>query len=509
MVCGTQNGGRVQQEEPAHRGRGEGPLSRPALRRSGPRNCGHRPEDGRGEKASGPSIRQHGILTSDFRVLARNNLLVYSKVVFPLYQAPAHLVRLGVLLQKIESGEIKRLIISMPPRHGKSQLCSINFPAWYLGLHPDKQIICASYSQEFGDDLGRKVRDQILSSKFGAIFPQCLIREDSNAVHRFNTGKGGAYYAVGIGGPLTGRGSNILLIDDPLKNRMEAESAAHRKMMREWYQSTAFTRLEPRGAVVIVMTRWREDDLIGFVLKEQADEEWVVVNMSALNDNGEALWPERYPVDQLLRIRAAISSYDWQSMYQQTPTSREGNILKREWWRFYDQLPPNMDVMIQSWDMNFKEGASNSFVVGQVWGRKGPNCYLIHQYRGQIGFTDTLRQFESLCRLYPSAYRRLVENKANGPAVIDVLKRKFSGIIPVEPEGSKEARVHAVSATIESGNVYLPHPRQSPWVAEFIEEASSFPNGQFSDQVDAMSQGLSNLGEQYDGVARLERLLAD
>ena len=448
-----------------------------------------------------------GSMTLGSVTLAYNRLLSYSKLQWRGYQISQHHVQIAQHLEAVERGEITRLIIEAPPRHGKSLLVSENFPAWYLGRNPDREIIASTYSQNLANKFGRKVRNQLLSPVFQSVFPNCRLTTDSKSKHQFNTTAGGEYNAIGVGGPATGKGANLAILDDTLKGREQAESQVYRESLKDFFKSTIYTRLTPDGAIVIMQTRWHEDDLIGYVLSEHADENWVRLTLPAVDDNNQALWPDRFSHQKLMKIKKVLGPYDWNALYLQRPSAKEGNILKRQWWRYYSVLPPKFDEVIQSWDMNFKEGKNNSFVVGQVWGRKQSNIYLIDQFRGQIDFTQTIRELIRLTGLYPKAHAKLVEAKANGPAILSILKDKVSGLISVEPEGSKESRVHAISSVIESGNVFLPDPKIVSWVEEFIDECSNFPNGAYDDQVDAMSQALSHLASGSSYISKLEEFL--
>lgn len=295
---------------------------------------------------------------------------------------------------------------------------------------------------------------------------------------------------------------NCLIIDDPLKDRAEADSATIRQKVWDWYTSTLYTRLAPGGGIILIQTRWHTDDLAGRLLEAAANgegDQWRVVNFPAIAETdephrkrGEALHPERYPLEQLLKIKAAIGTRDWEALYQQHPTPDGGTIFKKEWLKFWlpKDLPSSFQGIVLSWDMTFKEGDSNDFVVGQAWGRKGGDFFLLDQVRGRWGFTETMEQFKALAARYPQAGRKLVEDKANGPAVIDSLKHHISGIVPVEPDGSKVARAHAVTALFEAGNVYIPDPSLFPWVREYITELTQFPSVAHDDQVDSTTQAL-------------------
>lgn len=404
----------------------------------------------------------------------------------------------------MESGQIKRLMIFAPPRHGKSELASIRFPAWYLGRNPEKQIIASSYSGDLASDFGRKVRDQITDPIFLEIFPVSGIDKRSTSAMRFHMNKGGVYIAAGIGGGISGRGADALFLEDPIKNREEAYSKVIRDKMWDWYRNVAYIRLQKDGSIVFVTTRWHQDDLAGRILKESG-EIWTVVNLPAISEQddtyrkqGEALWPEFYPIEVLQTIKAEIGSTAFNSLYQQRPTLEEGGIIKRHWWKYYTEAPQGL-AMIQTWDMSFKETQSGSYVCGQVWGVKGAEYYLLDQVRERMDFVDTLNYVRMMTNKWPGATAKLIEDKANGPAVISALRKELHGLIEIPPQGSKEARLSAISPLIEAGNVYIPSPERFKWVDDFIEECTSFPGAPNSDQVDSMSQGLFYLSKRFTG----------
>jgi hypothetical protein len=273
--------------------------------------------------------------------LAHGDLACYAVALWPQFELAHHHELIASRLEAVERGEISRLMIFLPPRHGKSLLASAIFPAWYLGRHPDRHLIFATYGQELSDDFGRQVRNLIADSVHRAIFPHCSLSEDSSAAHRFNTGRGGAYFAVGRGGPITGRGANLFVIDDPLKDYQEANSETTRKALHEWFTSVAYTRLAPGGSIVLIQTRWHEDDLAGWLLSSNVNERWEVLSLPAIAERdenfrheGEALWHDKFPLSELERIRSAIGGRAWASLYQQRPAAAEGVIFKRDWWQF-------------------------------------------------------------------------------------------------------------------------------------------------------------------------------
>lgn len=455
------------------------------------------------------------------RFLARNSLAAFLWATMPNYKMGwVHeeiCQALDAFLDDVIANKSPRLMITMPPRHGKSEIASRRFPAYAFGRNPNLSIIATSYSASLVSRMNRDVQKIIDSKEYSEIFPgtqlvgQGQTRSKQGFLRNSDffeiVGHNGSYRSAGVGGGITGMGGDILIIDDPLKDRVEADSVTIRDKVWDWYTSTLYTRLAPGGGIIIIQTRWHTDDLSGRLLNAEArgdGDHWRVVNFPAIAEadeqhrkQGEALHPERYPLEQLLKIKAAIGMRDWEALYQQHPTPDGGTIFREDWLKFWlpKDIANGFGGMVISWDMTFKEGDTNDFVVGQVWGRVGGDYFLLDQVRGRWGFTDTLEQFKLLSAKYPQATRKLVENTANGPAVIDSLKHHISGIIPVEPDGSKVARAHAVTALFEAGNVYIPDPSLFPWVREYITELTQFPSVAHDDQVDATTQALRHFGK--------------
>ncbi len=406
-------------------------------------------------------------------------------------------------------------MVFMPPRHGKSEFISRYSTAWILGKFPDTRIILASYEADFAASWGRKARD--LLEEHGPSLFGVRVSGKSSAANRWDIeGHEGGMVTAGVNGPITGKGADIAIIDDPVKNDQEAMSVTYQERTYEWYKSTFRTRLQRDGAIILIMTRWNENDLAGKLLaaQEEDGEKWEVVNLPAIaeegdllgRDPGQPLCPDLFTKDALESIKKAVGSYWWASLYQQRPSPAEGGIFKRNWWQYYRQTPDRFDEVIQSWDMAFKDTKTADFVVGQVWGRKGADKYLLDQVRDRMDFPATIQAVRTLSAKWPQARVKLVEDKANGPAVIATLKKEISGLIPVEPQGSKESRAWAVSPEVEAGNVYLPDPSIAPWVHDFIEECAAFPNGANDDQVDAMSQALIRFANKSTNTTGIEIL---
>jgi len=434
-------------------------------------------------------------------------LIAFARSTFPRYRPAPHHRAIADALQRIERGEIDRLIITAPPRHGKSQIASIHFPAWYLGRNPDRRVIGASYAAALAYRFSRQSRSLV----GGPGWPfAARLSDDSAAVHAWDMhGATGGYIAAGVGGPITGSGAHLLIIDDPFKNQEEADSPIVRENVWDWYTSTAYTRLEDGGAIVLIATRWHHDDLIGRLLEadKAGGDHWEVLHLPAIADTddslardpGAALWPEKYDEAALARIKAAVGTRVFNALYQGRPSNDESALLKREWWKFYGgptgrDLPTFFDQSLQSWDMTFKGGVNNDFVAGQVWARHNADCYLLARDKRRLDFPGTLAAIRSMSAQWPWVHTKLVEDTANGPAVIATLEREIGGLIAVRPEGGKVARVNAVAGLVEAGNVWLPHPSIAPWVEDFIEECAAFPTGAHDDDVDAMSQALVRLG---------------
>ena len=445
------------------------------------------------------------------RELARRNMSDFVLFVDERYRMNWHHRLLCEYLDKLARKEIRRLMVFMPPRHGKSELVSRKFPAFLLGKNPDTSIISCSYSADLASRMNRDVQRLIDSERYLELFPgtqlsnQHTRRFYETRYTRNNNmfevvDKKGTYRSSGVGGGITGMGGEYIIIDDPVKNREDADSATMREKVYDWYTSTLYTRLEKDGCILLTLTRWHEDDLAGKLLKaaQEGADQWTILELPAVceyppkpydvRQEGEALWKWKYDEEALEKMKVTVGSRDWAALYQQHPTPGEGGTFKREWWNYYKVLPDGLYDFVQSWDCTFKDAQSSDYVVGQVWARKGSSRYLLDQVRGRMSFTETLRAIRSLSAKWPQAIRKLVEDKANGTAVIDVLRKEIPGLIPVEPEGGKIVRANAVTAVAEAGNIYLPDPSIAPWVHDFVEEHAVFPNGANDDQVDAQTQ---------------------
>ena len=410
-----------------------------------------------------------------------------------------------------------RLIVSMPPQNGKSTRVAEVFPLWVLHKAPETRIVTASYSQSLARRNGRAIRRHV--ETHGESMGMRL-RRDVAAQNEWQLeGHAGGVYAVGIGGSLTGRPSDLMIIDDPIKDQKEADSITFRDNVWDWWQSVASTRLAPGAPVILILTRWHEDDLAGRLMTLDEGHPWKYVNIPAQADHdpekGETDILDRAPGEFMLSARGHTTaqweavkrskgSRVWNALYQGRPAPAEGGLFKRSDWRWYDRplwveedgvcrTTSPADELVMSWDMAFKATQSSDYVCGQVWLKRGADSYLLDQKHGRLTFTETLHAVEALAAKWPQATAKLLEDKANGSAVIDSLKNKVAGIIPVTPKESKEARAAAVTPFIEAGNIHLPKPSLAPWVDGLVEEAAAFPNAAHDDRVDALTQALNRL----------------
>ena len=447
------------------------------------------------------------------REIARRSLHEFIQYINPEY-ITSHFsetvcASLDNFLIEMMDGKRPILILGAPPQHGKSDIVSRYLPAYFFGKYPDMRVAGLSYGKDLASDMNRDVQRIMMSEEYKALFPEsCLnakrvvtveIEAKRNSETFEIVGRKGAYISQGIGGPLTGKKVDLGIIDDPIKNAKEALSPVTKKATWNWYISTFKTRLSKNSGEIIMATRWATDDLSGRVI--DSSDKAKVLAFPAINERGEALVPELHPIDSLLEKKALFGDYFWSAMYQQKPKPGDGQIFHEEFARYYlpKDLPDTFDEVIHSWDMTFKDSDGTDYVVGQVWGKKGANAYLLYQIRKRMSFTETLKAVKLLVEKYPQARRKLVEDKANGPAVIDTLKTTVSGLVPIEPDGSKIARAHACTAEWEAGNVWLPHKDIAPWVTETVEEITTFPFAGHDDTVDAMTQALRYLYQKKGG----------
>jgi predicted phage terminase large subunit-like protein len=397
-----------------------------------------------------------------------------------------------------------RLIICAPPRHGKSELVAHWLPTYWLDWHPEERIIVASYADSLATTWGRAVRTELQTNPL----LRTRVRPDDERANDWRTLEGGGMRTAGVGAGLTGFGASLVICDDVLKDWEEAKSPVVRDAVVNWFHSVLTTRLEPGGSAIVMGTRWHEADLMGHLLQEQGDA-WEAIVLPAVAEDedpmgrgvGEPLCPERFDARRLEVIRATTPERTWASLYQQRPAPPEGAIIRREWLRHYAE-PPRCPSVILSADLTFQVTSSGSYCVVQVWGQEGANFYLLDQVRDRLDFNDQIAVIADLQAKW-RAQATLIERKANGAAALAMLAGKVPGLLPVEPQGSKEIRAEAVSPLFEAGNVWLP-PAELPWVRDLVDELTTFPAARNDDQVDAASQALAWLHERSAGAYHLE-----
>ncbi len=459
------------------------------------------------------------------RRTARKSLISFTEYTLPHYRPAAHHTLIAEKLEALERGDIDRLMITMPPRHGKSELASRRFPAWFMGRHPGKSVIAASYNSDLATDFGRQVRNIVASPEYGRLF-ETRLAEDSRAANRWNTENGGAYVAAGVGTAITGRGADVLLIDDPLKDRDEADSELQRNKVWDWYTSTAYTRLAPGGRVVVIQTRWHEDDLSGRLLQEQAKggDEWTVLDLPAITSDGKALWPEFYPLEVLERYRSVLPARDWSALYQQRPTPEEGAYYKREWFRYYDEKPAALRIYGAS-DYAVTDGDGDYTVHIVVGIDPKDNIYILDLWRGQTAsdvwvqvWLDMVRKHRPM--MWVEEQGQII--KSIGP-FLDRRQREekvYCRREQVSSAADKPTRSRSIQARTSMGKVYL--PSKAPWLAAFEGELLTFPAGKHDDQVDAIGLVGRMLDElipatvpkpverpKFDGYSRLRASQSD
>lgn len=430
---------------------------------------------------------------------AHSRLISYAAYQWPGYKDAAHHRLIARKLEAVERGEIKRLMIFMPPRHGKSMLASEFFPAWYLGRNPDHYVIAATYAQDLADDFGRKVRNQIADESFQGIFPGVGLKDDSTAVKRFHvqgasdalaTTQAGAYFAVGVGGPLTGRGAHLLLIDDPVKNREEADSEIVRRRVRDWYTSTAYTRLMPGGRIVVIQTRWHEDDLSGWLLRDHAHEGWDVLSLPAIEPDGSALWPEQYDVPTLERIKASIGTRDWSALYQQEPTPETGDYFRREWLIPVNSLPPRDNMRVYGGSDYAVTADGGDYTVHATIGLDPDlNPYLLDVWRKQAASDEWVESWcDMVLKWKPMEWAEETgQIKAGvGPFLTRRARERQAYCVRTQfpTRGDKAVRAQSIRAMMSMKGLRI--PANAPWRADFESELLRFPAGVHDDQVDAI-----------------------
>ena len=441
------------------------------------------------------------LLRADKIERCKENFMPFVGEMWSAFISGRHHKIMADAFERVANGELKRLIINMPPRHTKSEFASYLFPAWFLGKFPEKKIIQTAHTAELAVGFGRKVRNLVNTEGYQEIFPTKL-SSDSKAAGRWNTHAGGDYFAIGVGGAVTGKGADVLIIDDPHSEQeaMQGNSDVYDRVF-EWYSSGPRQRLQPGGSIIIVMTRWSKKDLTGQILansiKREGDE-WEVIEFPALLPSGNPLWEEFWSKKELEAIKAEIPVSKWEAQYQQNPTSEEGAIIKREMWKIWDQEePPFCDYIIQSWDTAFEKHSRADYSACTTWGvfykvnvdgREIANIILLDAFKERMEFPELKQKAKEMYMEWePDSL--IIEKKAAGAPLIYELRQLGIPLQEYTPsKGSdKIARVNAISDMFASGFVWCPATR---WAEEVMEDCAAFPNGEHDDIVDSTSQAL-------------------
>ena len=436
------------------------------------------------------------------RELCQKKFIKFVERVWPTFISGRHHKIMAQAFEDVAEGKLKRLIINMPPRHTKSEFASYLLPAWFLGKAPHKKVIQTAHTAELAVGFGRKVRNLFDSEVFADIFPGVNLQSDSKAAGRWNTNKNGDYFAIGVGGAVTGKGADILIIDDPHSEQEAALAQSNPEVYDktyEWYTSGPRQRLQPGGAIIIVMTRWSQKDLTGQVLKASAQrggDEWRVIEFPAILPSGKALWPEFWSLDELEALRTELPAGKWNAQYQQQPTSDVSAIVKREWWKIWEKEdPPRCDFIIQSWDTAFLKSERADYSACTTWGvfykdedQADANIILLNAFKKRMEFPELKqRAYQEYKEWEPDAM--VVEAKAAGSPLIFELRAMGIPVQEFTPSkgNDKIARLNAVADLFASGRVWVPNKR---WAEELIEEVAAFPAGEHDDMVDSMTQAL-------------------
>ena len=437
------------------------------------------------------------------RDIARDHFMAYAKHVYDGFIEGTHHRIIAEKLERIAAGDLKRLIVNMPPRHSKSEFASYLMPSWFLGRNPKLKIIQATMNTELAVRFGRKVRDLIADPIYKEIFPNTDLKQDSQAAGRWETSVGGEYFAAGVGAAMTGRGADLLIIDDP-HSEQDALSASAYDTAYEWYTSGPRQRLQPGGSIIIVQTRWSKKDITGRLLNAQAKDvmadQWEVVEFPAIMPSGEPLWPEFWEKDELLKVKASLSVGKWNAQWQQNPTSEETAVVKRDWWRVWEEEDiPDLDYVIQSYDTAYSKRETADYSAITTWGVFQPHrngdqhLILMDAKKGRWSFPE-LKDVAQEENDYWEPELILIEAKASGQSLADEMRMLNLPVSTFSPGGrkggglDKMTRMHIVSPIFESGKVWYPEGRK--FADEVIEEVASFPNGDHDDFCDSMTMAL-------------------
>jgi predicted phage terminase large subunit-like protein len=436
------------------------------------------------------------------RKAAQQSFMSFVKQMWPGFILGRHHALMAKKFEEIANGKVRRLIINMPPRHTKSEFASYLLPAWFLGKYPHKKVIQCSNTAELAVGFGRKVRNLVDGETYAKIFPNVALRTDSKAAGRWATNANGDYFAIGVGGTVTGKGADLLIIDDPHSEQEAALAASDPSVydkIFEWYSSGPRQRLQPGGSIVIVMTRWGKRDLTGRVLQsmvERDGDEWEVISLPAIMPSGLSLWPEFWSLEELEKLKNELPISKWSAQYQQDPSAEEGALVKREWWKVWDkESPPACAFIIQSWDTAFTKNERSDYSACTTWGvfymnenENDPHVILLDALKERLEFPELkIRALEMYKEWEPDAF--IVEAKASGAPLVFELRRMGIPVQEFTPVrgNDKITRVNSVSDLFASGKIWAPRKR---WAEEVIEEMAAFPNSDHDDLVDSTTQAL-------------------
>ena len=436
------------------------------------------------------------------REAAQQDFMKFVGEMWPGFINGAHHKVMAQKFQDIAEGKCRRLIINMPPRHTKSEFASYLLPAWFLGKFPGKKIIQCSNTAELAVGFGRKVRNLVGSEQYARIFPNVSLRSDSKAAGRWSTNSNGEYFAIGVGGTVTGKGADLLIIDDPHSEQEAAIANTNPEVydkVYEWYGSGPRQRLQPGGSIIVVMTRWSKRDLTGKILKssiERDGDTWEIIDFPAILPSGKALWPQFWRLEELQALKEELPVSKWNAQYQQQPTSEEGALVKREWWQEWTlEKPPVCEYIIQSWDTAYTKNERSDYSACTTWGvfylnedEMQPNIILLDAFKERLEFPELKeRALQYYKEWEPDVF--IVEAKAAGSPLIFELRRMGIPVSEFTPTrgNDKIARMNSVTDLFASGKVWAPRKR---WAEEVIEEMAAFPNSEHDDLVDSSTQAL-------------------